>query len=100
MLLHAEAYSLADKIGLFLPLLLMNSLVLSSCESIFLMPDVKPAMSHVFKVGLATLLFFVIMGLLRESLNEISIFTSPAGFFFLSGFLFSVINFFNRNKLA
>jgi electron transport complex protein RnfE len=96
MLLDAEAYSLADNIGLFLPLLLMNSLILFTNESILSMPDLRSVLNRVFKVALAALLFFIMLGLLRELLNDVSIFTSSAGFFFLSGFIFAAINFFNR----
>lgn len=96
MLLDAEAYSLADSIGLFLPLLLMNSLILFTNESILSMTDLRSVLNRIFKVALAALLFFIMLGLLRELLNDVSIFTSSAGFFFLSGFIFAAINFFNR----
>jgi len=92
MLIHAEAFSIADKIGLFLPLLVMNSLVLSVNETIFTKQDFKSAISHVFRIGTAILLLFVIYGSLRELVSTFSFFTSSAGCFFLSGFLFTVIN--------
>jgi len=98
MLLNAEAYSIADKIGLFLPLLLMNSLVLSVNETMFSIQDFKSIFSHIFSIGVAILFFFVIFGFLRELFENISIFTSPAGCFFLSGFLFATINLFKNYK--
>jgi H+/Na+-translocating ferredoxin:NAD+ oxidoreductase subunit E len=94
MLLQAEAYSIADKIGLFLPLLLMNSMVLSVNETMFSMQDIKSAISHIFISALAILFFFVIFGFMRELVDSFSIFTSPAGCFFLSAFIFAAINFF------
>jgi len=99
LLIDAEAYSLGDKLGLFFPLLLMNSLVLSLNESIFTMPDFKSAMSKSFNIGIAILLFFVIVGFLREMLNDFSILTSPAGYFFLFGFLYAAFNFLNKKRL-
>lgn len=98
MWLNAEAYSLIDKIGLFFPLLLMNSLALSMIATILSMPDFKSVMSKVLKIALATILFFVIAGLAYELLHELLIFTSPAGFLFLSGFLFAMVNVINKNK--
>ena len=98
MLLNAEAYSIADKIGLFLPLLLMNSLVLSLNESIFSTQDFKSVISLIFSIGIAILFFFVIFGFLRELVENISIFTSPAGCFLLSCFLFAASNFFKTMK--
>jgi len=97
MLLHAEAFSIADKIGLFLPLVLMNSLVLSINEQMFSMQDFKSVMSHIFRIGLVLLFFFTIFGFLRESLDTFSIFTSSAGCLLLSGFIFATINFFKSN---
>ncbi|GEM_PF-1485100 len=99
MFLEAEVYSLAEKIGLFLPLLLVNSMVLSISESVYSLPDLKSVMGKVFSVGIAILLFFVIFGFLQELLNEVSFFTSPAGYFLLSGLLFAMINCFNRKTL-
>jgi H+/Na+-translocating ferredoxin:NAD+ oxidoreductase subunit E len=99
MFLEAEVYSLAEKIGLFLPLLLINSMVLSITETVYSMPDFKSVMRDLFYVGIAILLFFMLFGLLRELLNNFSILASPAGCFFLSGFLFSIINYSNRKIL-
>lgn len=100
MLLNAEAYSIADKIGLFLPLVVMNSLVLTVNETMFSIQDFKSVFSHIFGIGVAILFFFVIFGFLRELFNSFSIITSPAGCFFLSGFLFATINFFKTMKFT
>ncbi len=99
MFLEAEVYSLSEKIGLFLPLLLMNSMILSINESVYSMPDLKTVVRDLFNVGIVIILFFIIFGFLRELLNDFSIFTSPAGYFFLLGFLFATINCFNRKIL-
>ena len=99
MLLHAEAFSIADKIGVFLPLVLMNSLVLSINEHMFSMQDFKSVINYILSVGIVILSFFIVFGFLRELVDNFSIFTSPAGCFFLSGLLFAGINFFKDNKL-
>jgi len=98
MLLHAEAYSIADKIGLFFPLLVMNSLVLSVNETMFSKQDFISVISHILSIGIAILFFFVIFGFFRELFDAFSILTSPAGCFFLSGFLFAAINYFKSIK--
>ena len=98
MFLDVEVYSFTDKIGLFLPLLLINSLVLSVNESTFTMSDFKSAMSNVFYIAIAVLFFFVIFGLSRELLSDFSILSYPSGCFLLVGFLFAGINFFNIKK--
>lgn len=93
MFLNAEAYAIADKIGIFLPLLLMNSLVLSINERMFSIQGFKSVMRYIFSIGIAILLFFTIFGFLRELFDGFSILTSSAGCFFLSGLLFATINF-------
>jgi H+/Na+-translocating ferredoxin:NAD+ oxidoreductase subunit E len=98
MILNAEVYSLLDKVGLFLPLILINSFILSVNESVLTMTDFKTVMNQVLSIGIVILLFFVIIGFLLESLVEFYIFSSPAGCFFLLGFLFSVINYFSIKK--
>jgi Na+-translocating ferredoxin:NAD+ oxidoreductase RnfE subunit len=99
MLLEAEYYSIAQTIGLFFPLLLINSLVLSINSTIFSQSDFKLASAKVLKLCLAVTLFFAISGFLHEIFNSVSFLHSPAGFFFLSGILFAVINILNKKKL-
>jgi H+/Na+-translocating ferredoxin:NAD+ oxidoreductase subunit E len=98
MIINAELYSLLDKIGLFLPLILMNGLILSVNESVLTMTDFKTVVNQVFNIGIIVLLFFLIIGLIRELLIEFQIFSLPAGCFFLLAFLFSAINYFNIKK--
>lgn len=99
MLLEAEAYSFVDKTGVFLPLLLINCLVLSVNKSIFFMPDYKSILHRVIKVACAALLFFVVFGFIRELADEVPLLTSPAGFLFLFGFLCAATNFLNEKKI-
>ena len=123
MLLESEIYSLAEKLGLFLPLLIMNSLVLSISESLFSSHGIK-SISRYIIFGLSILIFFVLFGAVRELLINysvlteldiftdvsfsgirfihsapgFSIFTSSAGCFFLVGFIFAMINFLNDSN--
>lgn len=98
MFLDVEAYSIMGKVGLFLPLLLMNSWVLTVSESVFSTSGFKSAVFSACSIGVAILLFFVIFGFTRGLLSGFSILSSPAGCFFLSGFLFAAINLFNQKK--
>lgn len=93
MLLNAEAYSIAEELSIFLPLILINSLALSVTEAAFSINDVKPVLVHSFSIGILVLLFFLTIGFLIKLLDEISISTSPAICLLLSGFLFAMVNF-------
>jgi Na+-translocating ferredoxin:NAD+ oxidoreductase RnfE subunit len=98
MLLNAEAYLVAESIGLLFPLLIINSLVLSLGENIFSRQDFKSTLNHTLGISVAVIIFFVIFGFLKELFEEFSIITSPAGCFFISGFLFAAINFLKHDK--
>lgn len=98
MLLNAEFYFVADKIGLFLPLLVINSLVLTLGEEVFSKQDYKSTMIYVSGISVALLIFFIILGFLKDLLDLFSIIDSPAGSFILLGLLFATINFLKNNK--
>jgi len=98
MLLHAEAYTFVDNINLFLPLLLINSFVLIEFETIITSSGFQSIFKRLIEFGIAILLFFIVFGALQEVLNRISIFNSPIGFFFLSGFLIAMVNLFNSKE--
>lgn len=100
MFVQAEAYELSEQIGLFLPLLLMNSFIFSVNESIFERSNFKTALSHVLIAAITILIFFIIFGFFQQFLNEISIFASPVGFFFLFGFLLAIGNILNTKRLS
>jgi Na+-translocating ferredoxin:NAD+ oxidoreductase RnfE subunit len=100
MLLEAESYPFLNAIGLFFPLLLINSLVLSVNESVFSISDCNVVIRYIAKLAATVLLFFIIIGLLKESFNEWSFLTSPAGYLFLFGFMFAAISFFNNKRLC
>lgn len=96
MLLNAEAFSLIEKTGLFLPLLLINSFILASGLSVMSMTGLHAAIKLMLKTGLIVLVFFTLLGSLRELLSEVIIFNSPTGYFFVFGFLYAAYNFLVR----
>ncbi len=98
MLLNSEIYFVADKIGLFLPLLVINSLVLSIGEEVFSIEDYKATIIYVSGIALALLIYFIIFGCLKDLLDMFSIIETPAGNFILLGLLFATINLLKNNK--
>lgn len=124
MLLESEVFALTEKLGLFFPLLIINSLVLSVGESLFSSHGIKSVSRYIFIFGLSILVFFAVFGAARELLINytvlteldiftdvsfsgfrfihsspgFSIFTSSAGCFFLVGFMFAMINFLNDSN--
>lgn len=99
LLLDAEFYSVANKIGLFLPLLIVNSLVLMLAEGAFSKQDYKSVICHVSGIVIAIPVFFILFGLLKELLEGFSIVASSAGCFFLVGIMFATINIFNNDNV-
>jgi len=100
MLLNSEFYFVADNIGLLLPLLVINSLVLSLGEEVFSKQDYTSTMIYVLGIAVALLIFFVILGSLKGLLGMFSIIDSPAGIFILLGLLFATINFLKTSKVT
>ncbi len=100
MLLNSEFYFVADKIGLFLSLLVINSLVLSLGEEVFSKQDYKSTLIYVLSIAVALLILFIILGSLKGLLEMFSIINSPAGIFILLGLLFATINFLKTSKVT
>tara|TARA_R110002072_G_scaffold32211_8_gene98643 strand:- start:17678 stop:18220 length:543 start_codon:yes stop_codon:yes gene_type:complete len=100
MLLQAGAYSTFDSIGLFFPLLLINSLALSLGENVFSGQSYKSVAIYVFGIGISLLIFFVFFGFLKGLIDMFSIIKSPAGNFILLGLLFATMNSFKSNKVT
>jgi len=100
MILNSEMYFVADKIGLFLPLLVINSLMLSLGEGVFSKQDFKSSVAHIFGIGVMILISFILIGFLKELLDMFSIIESPAGVLMLLGLLFATFNLLNSNKVT
>jgi len=100
MILNSELYFIAETIGLFLPLLVINSLVIPLGEEVFSKQDYKSTMVYIFEVAIAVFIFFILFGFLRGLLDVFAIIKSPAGNFILLGLLFATINFFRSNEVV
>ncbi len=100
MLIQANDYSIAYSIGLFFPLLLINSLTLSLGEEVFSKQDYKSTLIYVSGIAISVLIFFITFGFLKGLLDMISIIESPAGSFMLLGLLFATINFLKTSKVT
>ncbi|GJM04144.1 MAG: hypothetical protein DHS20C09_01350 [marine bacterium B5-7] len=100
MLLQANAYSVFDSIGLFFPLLLINSLVLSLGEDVFSEQSYKSVAIYASGVAMPLLIFFILFGFLKDLLDMFSIIESSAGNFILLGLLFAAMNSFKSNKVT
>ena len=98
MILNSELYFVAETIGLFLPLLVINSLVIPLGEEVFSKQDYKFTMVYIFSVAIAVFIFFILFGFLKGLLDVFAIIKSPAGNFILLGLLFATINFFRSNE--
>ena len=83
---------------MFLPLLVINSLVISLGEEVFSKQDYKSTMIYVSGSAIAVLIFFIIFGFLKGWIDMFSIIDSPAGSFILLGLLFATINFLKSTK--
>jgi electron transport complex protein RnfE len=100
MILNSEMYFVAETIGLFLPLLVINSLVISLGEEVFSKQDHKSTVLYIFSVAIAVFIFFILFGFLKGLLDVFAIIKSPAGNFILAGLLFATINFFKSNEVV
>jgi H+/Na+-translocating ferredoxin:NAD+ oxidoreductase subunit E len=98
MLLNSEIYFVANEIGLFLPLLVINSLLISLGEEVLSEQDYKSTMIYVSGIALSLLIFFITFGFLKGLLDMFSIIESPAASLMLLGLLFAAINVLKSNK--
>ena len=69
LFLQAYMYEITVDFGIYLPLLVFNGLYLARSEEAFLRKPVPHALADAFMTGLTLLLFFLIIGLMREFLS-------------------------------
>ena len=117
LLLQSYAFSLQQKLGIFLPLLCINSLVLSYAEQLFKTTNWREIATHTLTLSLLLLFFLAFFGGCREILetyslladvsqfsdlqfsgiqllereNSVVVFTTAAGTLFLLGALLAVL---------
>lgn len=74
MLLTAWFYDLRQQLGVYLPLLAVNSLVFAATEEYYLALPLRKSLSHALRIAGLVMLLFLVMGGLRELLTHGSLF--------------------------
>ena len=106
MLLKAYVPALADALGVFIPLIVVNCLILARAEAFASKNAVLPSVMDGFGMGLGFTLALSVLGAIREILGSgsicgfkflpsnynILIFVLPAGAFITLGVLLGIIN--------
>lgn len=102
MVLHAYALSIYEGLGIFLPLIVVNCLILGGAESFAYKNKVIPSFVQGLGAGTGYLLSVVIMGVIRELFGNgtlfgveilpefiprVGVLVQPAGAFILLGFI-------------
>ncbi len=62
------------------------------------MTEFKSILSKAFSTSVTVLLLLMFFGSINEMLNDISFYSSFSGFFFVSGFLFALLNLLNKKS--
>jgi electron transport complex protein RnfE len=113
MFMHAYAYSLYKSLGLFIPLIVVNCLILGRAESFASKQPAMPAIVDAVGMGLGFTGALTILGAIRELLGAGSLFgldvlgagfkpvlvmILPPGAFLALGLLIGLINFVSMKK--
>lgn len=92
MILYARVYAIADHFSPFLPLLVINTLILSYAESVFSEAKNHLIIKGLIIISLVSFVILVVFGLVRELLSDFDFLTTPAACFFLLGGVLAIIN--------
>ena len=92
MVLSAGVYSIADHFSPLLPLLVINTLVLSYAESVFSEEKNKSILKGLMAVGLVSFVILVLFGFIRGLLNDAGFFATPAACLFLIAWGLALVN--------
>ena len=113
MVLHAYAYSIYDALGIFLPLIVVNCIILGRAEMFANKHGVLDSTLDAIGMGIGFTLTLFVMASIREIFgngtwygialpvladNHISIMTMAPGGFFVYGLLIAIVNKFFKNK--
>lgn len=113
MLMEAYAYPLFEALGIFLPLIVVNCIILGRAEAYASKHSIAESALDGFTIGLGFTLSLTLIGAIREILGAGSIFgyslvaenvsmatifSLPAGAFFTLGTLMAIINAVTRQK--
>ena len=74
MVLTAKFYDLRQQLGIYLPLLAINSLVFATSEEHYLALPLRKSLTHALRIGGLVLLLFLAVGSTRELLTHGSLF--------------------------
>jgi len=113
MFMHAYALELYKSLGLFIPLIVVNCLILGRAESYASKNSVVPSIFDAIGMGIGFTLALTVLGMVRELLGSGSLFGAtilggsfepalimilPPGAFLALGFLIGLVNFISRKK--
>lgn len=113
MLMHAYAFSLYKSLGVFIPLIVVNCIILGRAESFASKNGLIPSIIDGLGMGVGFTIAIVILGSIRELLGAGSIFgfqimganyepmllmILPPGAFIALGLLIGLINYMSRKK--
>ncbi|QNO13629.1 electron transport complex subunit E [Alkalicella caledoniensis] len=94
MLMQAFAYSLFENLGIFIPLIVVNCVILGRAEAFASKEAVLPSIFDALGMGLGFTLSLTVLGAVRQSLSgSLMIFGMPPGAFLTLGLLLALINF-------
>ncbi|SES65647.1 electron transport complex subunit RsxE [Anaerobranca gottschalkii] len=100
MFMEAFAYPLYENLGIFIPLIVVNCLILGRAEAFASKESVLPSLLDAVGMGLGFTLSLTVLGGIREILSgSIGIFGMPPGAFLTLGLLLGLINFITLTKL-
>ena len=112
LLMRAYFYSLYQSLGLFIPLIVVNCIILARAEAFASKNKPLPSMIDGLSMGLGFTLALALLGTIRELLGSgtilgyqimpvayepITVFILPAGAFLTLGFLIAVVQKFRNN---
>ncbi|MFO7888393.1 MAG: electron transport complex subunit E [Eubacteriales bacterium] len=115
MFMHAYALELYKSLGLFIPLIVVNCLILGRAESYASKNDVVPSIFDAVGMGIGFTIALTILGMVRELLGSGSLFGAtilggsfepalimilPPGAFLALGFLIGLVNFISKKRAA
>jgi len=84
-------YAISQKLGIYIPLIAMNCLVLAWVEEYALRHGVIKSLLHTLQAGLGILTILIVIGVIREYAG-LSLLKQPAGAFLVFGFLVALYN--------
>ncbi len=115
MFMHAFALELYKSLGLFIPLIVVNCLILGRAESYASKNSIVPSIFDAVGMGIGFTIALTVLGMVRELLGSGSLFGAtilggsfepalimilPPGAFLALGFLIGLVNFISKKRAA